>query len=519
MNVSRAADLGMGDGVRQERRRCPRRTFLDHGQMVVVEFGSAEAGLLVDLSLKGINVQAAKAIPAGTRITSKFQLPGSTVTIQPTYEVVWTEEKGKAGLRFLYMAESDQRELERWMAAQIVAEPPRPAPPTPIISVLPRRAEAKNSDKDVLGLEFRPSAPVQSAGPKLAVQNAPLSSLESRLNELVEEARHRTEADGAAIALRDEQGIVCRARAGDAPDLGVRLNLETGLSAECVRTSKVVICTDAALDPRVPPQAIEQLRLSSALVVPVHAAGSVVGIVEVLSWRTASFGETHCATLERIAATLASFLTGEDHETSCPATTETTATEVGVAPTVAAAYRPLRSEPAAEEPLELEPVVEFEPRPPKSENLRPMLVMGTSAPDIAVSEAAIPFGDKFLLSSYLPARRPPWVIKAIPLLIIILVLLSTLVGWIAGTGRFPFLKGAAKTGSSQVVPVQPAVAPTRPAAPGKTSENGAKPLSSPVPTRPVQVIPLKPTAPAHTGKAPKPAPRPEQAPKSKPRAE
>lgn len=588
-NLSRAADPGMGDGVRQERRRCARRRILDDGQMVVVEIGSADAGLLVDLSLKGINVQAAKAIPPGTRITSKFQLPGSSVPIQPTYEVVWSDQKGRAGLQFLYIAENEQRELERWMAAQMAMadEQPRPvAPPAPrtIIAALPRKLEDKGSDKDVLGLDFRPLAP-PSSEPKpvrvvaVAERKEGPASPETDLNVLVEEAQRLTEADGAAIALRDEQGIVCRARSGNAPDLRVRLNPDAGLSGECVRTARVVSCADVANDPRVPRAAIEQLQLSSILIVPVLAGGLVAGVVEVLSSRKEAFDEFHRATLERIAATVASLMAVDNpgSGTGGSAATKEALGVVVAKPTAQQTAAPparsalpeilmeeplpaLRPEIAVDEPLQLEvqaePVaglvaeeaptaatespeaaeapleivaerprlatVEFEPRTPRTvERLGPMLVMGTSAPDIDMDSepAAVPFRGNFVLSSYAARPEPRWM-RAVPYIVIILILLSTLSGWMVSTGRFPFVKH----GSNQVAPAQRTVRPTQPGVPEKVPVSApkvspeAKPIGSRIPTRPVQIIPLKPGLSPATGKAPAPPAKAESEPKSKPQS-
>ncbi len=574
-NLNRAADSGIGNAARPERRRCARRRILDSGQMVVVEIGPAEAGLLVDLSPKGINVQAAKALPPGARITSKYHLPGGAAPIQPTYEVVWSDPKGKAGLRFLYMSENDQRELERWIAAQIATEPPPSPVPTPIIAAPLRKIEDISSDKDVLGLEFCPISPAPPRLEKALEPNQPLDSLDSNLNLLVEEARRLTEADGAAIALRDGQGIVCRAQAGTAPDLGVRLNPEAGLSGECVRTGKPVTCVDAANDPRVPPGAIEQLKLSSVLIVPVLVSNSVAGIVEVLSSRPAAFDESHRTALDRIAATLASHLSNESSAIGGSSTGSNQAIPSTLTDSAPLSAASLRNATAAEspsavtgaipaegsvtgEPLQLEaeatPVaaevvsespavlvesqevsravamekpkvvtLEFEPRAPKVEPMGPVLVMGSAAPAMEVApEPAIPFGKTFVLSSYVPAPRPRWT-KAIPLIAIILVILSTISGWMVSTGRFPFVKRTPP--SSQVAPAPPPVASPPAAAPAGSSPAGApalskgKALGTRILTRPVHVIPLKSATPAGTGKAQKPAPKPEAAPKSRPRAE
>ena len=76
--------------------------------------------------------------------------------------------------------------------------------------------------------------------------------LEPAISAITERAQHLTGATGAAIALRAGDEIVCRARAGrTAPDLGVRLQTDAGISAEAVRTGEVMLCHDAERNPRV----------------------------------------------------------------------------------------------------------------------------------------------------------------------------------------------------------------------------------------------------------------------------
>ena len=56
--------------------------------------------------------------------------------------------------------------------------------------------------------------------------------LEPAISAITERAQHLTGATGAAMALRAGDEIVCRARAGrTAPDLGVRLQTDAGISA------------------------------------------------------------------------------------------------------------------------------------------------------------------------------------------------------------------------------------------------------------------------------------------------
>ena len=77
-------------------------------------------------------------------------------------------------------------------------------------------------------------------------------SLDTALYIVVADIRALTNADGAAIAYRSDSGeIVCRAAVGAAPDVGVVLRPDSGLSGECIRTARPMICADTENDPRV----------------------------------------------------------------------------------------------------------------------------------------------------------------------------------------------------------------------------------------------------------------------------
>src|ERR1700685_2278433 len=65
-------------------------------------------------------------------------------------------------------------------------------------------------------------------------------ALEIVLNEIVEQACLAPGATGAAIILERAGEMVCRASSGvNAPELGVRLGGDSGLTAECIRTRQV----------------------------------------------------------------------------------------------------------------------------------------------------------------------------------------------------------------------------------------------------------------------------------------
>jgi GAF domain-containing protein len=120
---------------------------------------------------------------------------------------------------------------------------------------------------------------------------------------IAERAQSLTRATGAAIALRKGSEMVCRARTGrTAPDLGVRLQTDSGISAECVRTGEVVLCHDAQRNPQVDLVSCHRLGVRSILVAPLRHFRRTLGIFEVLSSAPHAFGERDVATMQLLAS-------------------------------------------------------------------------------------------------------------------------------------------------------------------------------------------------------------------------
>src|SRR6201987_941168 len=108
-------------------------------------------------------------------------------------------------------------------------------------------------------------------------------NLEPGINIIAERAQSLTGATGAAIALRAGDEIVCRARTGrTAPVLGVRLQTDSGISADCVRTGDVVLCHDAESNPRVGLASCRGRGVRSILVAPLRHFRATLGVFEVL---------------------------------------------------------------------------------------------------------------------------------------------------------------------------------------------------------------------------------------------
>ena len=174
-----------------------------------------------------------------------------------------------------------------------------------------------------------PNEPVQESAAKpeqaaSAADSAPVNGspalephdLEAALQLLVERAQYITGATGAALALaKGAEGgapkagatgppeMVCRASAGScAPPVGVRLQVQSGLTGESVARKQLLRCDNAEIDPRVNRETCQQLGIASIVVLPLVASnGEVRGLFELFSDHAYAFEERDLIALERMA--------------------------------------------------------------------------------------------------------------------------------------------------------------------------------------------------------------------------
>jgi TonB family protein len=127
-------------------------------------------------------------------------------------------------------------------------------------------------------------------------------ALDLVLNEVVQQAQLATGATGAAIALARAGEMVCRATTGaDAPELGVRFEMKSGLSGACLQTATVQQCGDTETDARVDAEACRRLGVRSILVLPLVESQGPFGILEVFSSRPNAFRDRDVDTLQVLA--------------------------------------------------------------------------------------------------------------------------------------------------------------------------------------------------------------------------
>jgi TonB family protein len=115
-------------------------------------------------------------------------------------------------------------------------------------------------------------------------------------------AHSLTGATGAAVAMPRDGAVVCVGRSGDtAPELGARLNVDSGISGECLRTGVTMRCDDASRDFHVDAEVCRQLGLQSIAVVPLRGQVGRVGVLEAFSTESYAFTEDSMEVLERLA--------------------------------------------------------------------------------------------------------------------------------------------------------------------------------------------------------------------------
>jgi protein TonB len=130
-------------------------------------------------------------------------------------------------------------------------------------------------------------------------------ALDLVLNEIVEHARLATGATAAAIALARGDEIVCRATTGaNAPDLGVQLNVNSGLSGACVQSKEWQRCDDTETDSRVNAEVCRGLGVRSILVFPVVREDELLGVFEIFSPRPSAFSDREIQTLQALSRSI-----------------------------------------------------------------------------------------------------------------------------------------------------------------------------------------------------------------------
>lgn len=268
-----------GDSGTHDRRVTLRRNVVD-SHLVTVDLAFQSGALVLDLSESGMGVQALSSAPMGATTSLQFDLPETGGRVDAVGRIAWTDTSGRLGIRFEEIAEAGRVHLAQWLASDR------------------RPVVAPGLDAAI------PTWPAPYTRDEIAALRRDLTTEklegDAALALVVERVRNVTRATGAAIALEDGGDIVCRASSGNAPGIGARLDPNSGLSGECIRSGEIVRCEDTETDPRADRLVCRKLELRSIVIVPVRVQGRPAGVLEAFSSRAHAFQSSDVLLLRRV---------------------------------------------------------------------------------------------------------------------------------------------------------------------------------------------------------------------------
>lgn len=133
--------------------------------------------------------------------------------------------------------------------------------------------------------------------------------LEAVMALVARRARVLTGADAALLELQEGEQMVYRAASGAAESfVGLRVPLESSLSAHCARTGEIVHCHDSHTDGRLNPEACRLMGAVSILCVPLGRAEGGLGALTVYAGRQRAFHYADERTLDLLGGVIAAHL-------------------------------------------------------------------------------------------------------------------------------------------------------------------------------------------------------------------
>jgi hypothetical protein len=118
--------------------------------------------------------------------------------------------------------------------------------------------------------------------------------------------------------------VCCTTCGTDTPGLGSPINTSSGLTGECIRAARTMLCSETRQDPRVNRSVCEELGIRSILAQPVVVNGQVVGLLEVFSPQPNLFTEGDGRALGILLAPLREALSSDHTVASPPVSAKTT---------------------------------------------------------------------------------------------------------------------------------------------------------------------------------------------------
>lgn len=252
---------------------------------------------IVDISEDGLAIQCHSPLAPEQSLSLCLDLVDCPEQILVAGQVVWTNDSGRAGLRFSDLPPASMLRLREWLFVNVMAGVANNeiSPSLPYAVANPPAPHLNYTD--TLAAVTAVQRQVEALG----------ADLPAALQLIAERSLSLVRASGVAIALLDADPgfMICRASAGpEAPPVGARLQVGSGFSGECVKRSALLRCDDTETDTRVDRESCRALGIRSILAAPVRIAEKSIGIVEALSGKPHAFSESDGRLLQRLADTM-----------------------------------------------------------------------------------------------------------------------------------------------------------------------------------------------------------------------
>jgi len=313
---------------------------------------------ILNISESGAAIQTSSLWQVNRPVNLCIDLSETKTYLHTTGQVVWADPTGRIGVRFPALPDDSRRKLQEWLFLNAMVG---------AANYVARNGESAVRYGDILGQQRRMPISANSGQESRAADYTTTltalsavqreveglgANLDAALQLIAERSRIFTNANGCAIALSDNDYVVCRASAGDAPPIGAKLDITSGFSGYCARTGYLQRCDDAQTDLRVDRESCRSLGIRSMIAVPIRLGESVIGLLEVFSSKPHAFNDRHGTILQRLGdTTLAAINRAERvraralaaHQPSVPAGRSEQST-VGFTPTFSTASYPFAAE-------------------------------------------------------------------------------------------------------------------------------------------------------------------------------
>jgi len=210
-----------------------------------------------------------------------------------------------------------------------MSDSPAPTPPWPGESDSPSISKSSHAPTELASDSAEPESFLEALREQVASGE---QDTEILLDAITVAAQLITAASGAALGMRRDGFVTCVGRSGEtAPEVGVRLSEESGISGECLRTGRTLRCADTETDPRVDGEVCRALSIRSIATVPVRSNNATVGLLEVFSTEPRAFSDEHIALLSSLAGLVETACAHVDFRSlpeAVPAFTQSQAPEV-----------------------------------------------------------------------------------------------------------------------------------------------------------------------------------------------